>query len=429
MKASIIIIGDELLIGQVTDTNSGFLARSMAPYGWEVDNVRVIADDAEEIRAAIEEEMQKSAVVLTTGGLGPTKDDITKNVLRDIFGGELREDPTVTENIKEVFQKRGIKLNELTAAQAWVPTSAKIIQNPVGTAPVMWFETKEPHGVLVAMPGVPFETEHVFSRSVLPLLLETFPSPDAIEHRTIMVSDISESALAMRLSDWETALPSNLHLAYLPKPGLIRLRLDGHGTDRALLKAEIDRHVDKLIELCGDKFLYDGDATPAEILLEMLKQKHLTIATAESCTGGNIAHLLTSIPGSSEAITGGVVAYSNNVKINVLGVEAETIATYGAVSLPTVKQMATGACGVAGSEVAIATSGIAGPGGGSEAKPVGTVCIAAATKNGEILSETYHFPGNRLRVIDRASTTAMLMAIRLIRQSQDSASTHNKHNE
>ena len=343
MKASIIIIGDELLIGQVTDTNSGFLARSMAPYGWEVSNVRTIADDPDAIREAVREALEESRVVLTTGGLGPTKDDITKSVLCEIFGGELREDPSVTENIKNVFRKRGIKLNELTAAQAWVPTSASVIQNPVGTAPVMWFETEGPRkSVLVAMPGVPFETEHVFTNAVLPRLLSRFPSPDVIVHRTIMVSDISESALAMRLSDWESALPSHLHLAYLPKPGLIRLRLDGHGHDEEQLKEEIDRETAKLIALLGDNFLYDGDATPAEILLRTLKAAGLTFATAESCTGGNIAHLITSVAGSSESMLGGVVSYSNDVKKKLLGVKAETLEALGAVSIPVVEQMAEG---------------------------------------------------------------------------------------
>lgn len=420
MKASIIIIGDELLIGQVTDTNSGFLARTMAPYGWEVSNVRTIADDPDAIREAVREALEESRVVLTTGGLGPTKDDITKSVLCEIFGGELREDPSVTENIKNVFRKRGIKLNELTAAQAWVPTSSSVIQNPVGTAPVMWFETEGPRkSVLVAMPGVPFETEHVFTNAVLPRLLSRFPSPDVIVHRTVMVSDISESALAMRLSDWESALPSHLHLAYLPKPGLIRLRLDGHAHDEEQLKEEIDRETAKLIALLGDNFLYDGDATPAKILLRILKAAGLTFATAESCTGGNIAHLITSVAGSSESMLGGVVSYSNDVKKKLLGVKAETLEALGAVSIPVVEQMAEGACRATGADVAVATSGIAGPGGGTEQKPVGTVCIAA-TFRGQTVSDTFHFPGNRARVIDRASTTALLLAIHLIRKTNPS---------
>ncbi len=418
MQVSIIVIGDELLIGQVTDTNSGFLARTMAPEGWEVRDIKTVADNGGAIRQAIEEAMEVSDVVLTTGGLGPTKDDITKPLLCEIFGGELKEDPSVTANINEVFRKRGIRMNALTAAQAWVPTSAKVIQNRVGTAPILWFERTAPKKVVVAMPGVPFETEHVFVREVFPRLLEAFPRHDALAHRTVMVSDISESALAMRLSDWEENLPANLHLAYLPKPGLIRLRLDAHGDDMQTLDRQIETYAQELIELCGDNFLYYGDRTPAEILLEALGEKGLTAATAESCTGGNIAHLITSVPGSSAVMTGGVVAYSNEVKRRILGVREETLAEYGAVSIPVVEQMARGACKATGADIAMATSGIAGPGGGTEEKPVGTVCIAAATSSGRVRSETFHFPGNRLRVIDRASTTALLMALKLIRQSE-----------
>ena len=415
MKTSVIVIGDELLIGQVTDTNSGFLARTMAPYGWEVEWIQTVPDTEEAITRAVNEALERSQVVLTTGGLGPTKDDITKSTLCKIFGGTLREDPAVTENILEVFKKRGLKLNELTARQAWVPTSAHVIQNRVGTAPVMWFETEEPRHVLVAMPGVPFETEHVFSHEVLPRLLETFPSQYAVSHRTLMVSDITESALAMRLAHWEESLPKHLHLAYLPKPGLIRLRLDGHSRQRDTLEREIDQAVAELKALCSENLLYDGDATPAEILLHELKKHGATVATAESCTGGNIARLITSIPGSSECMQGGVVAYSNDVKANVLGVDRNALATYGAVSEPVVLQMAQGACRVTNASIAVATSGIAGPGGGTDVKPVGTVCIAAASATGETIVHTYHFPGNRSRVVDRASTTALLMAIRHLR--------------
>lgn len=415
MKVSIIVIGDELLIGQVTDTNSGFLARQMAPKGWEVNDVQVVADDSEAITAAIERAFANSNIVLTTGGLGPTKDDITKQTLCKIFGGTLEEDLEVTANIKEVFKRRGLKLNPLTAAQAWVPTSARVIQNRVGTAPVMWFERTDPKRVLVAMPGVPFETEHVFTREVFPRLLEAFPSPDAISHRTIMVGGISESALAMQLEEFESSLPENLHLAYLPKPGIIRLRLDGHGKDPNELNALMSEQAYRLRMACGEYFLCDGDFTPAEIVLNRLNAEKLTFATAESCTGGNIAHLITSIAGSSAVMKGGVVAYCNEVKATLLGVSTEDLASYGAVSIPVVEQMAAGACRALGADVAVATSGIAGPGGATPTKPVGTVCIAAATASGKVISDTFHFPGNRERVIDRASTTALLLALKLLK--------------
>lgn len=412
MKVSVIVIGDELLIGQVTDTNSGFLARHMAPYGWEVSNVQVVSDNADDIRRAIDRAFETSAVVLTTGGLGPTKDDITKTVLRDYFGGEMQMRRDVLDNVKEIFRRRGITLNPLTESQAIVPSSAQVIQNRVGTAPIMWFESQG--RILVAMPGVPFETQEMFSSDVFPRLRATFDTDMCVIHRTVMAEGISESALAMRLEEWETALPSHLHLAYLPKSGLIRLRLDGHHPDAKFLEREIEQYTLQLISLCGDNFLYAGDKTPAEILLEKLIESRLTVATAESCTGGNIAHLLTSIPGSSQAMLGGVVSYSNHLKCQMLNVDSTTLIANGAVSIPVVEQMALGACRSTGADIAIATSGIAGPGGGTEEKPVGTVCIAVAKSDGTVWSDTHRFPGTRERVIDRASQTALVRAIRLL---------------
>lgn len=412
MKTSVIVIGDELLIGQVTDTNSGFIARHIAPYGWEVNDVQTVADDAKQIRRAIDRAFESSDVVLTTGGLGPTKDDITKSVLRDYFGGEMIKREDVLENVLEIFRRRGIKINALTEGQAMVPSTAKVIQNRVGTAPIMWFEREGQ--TLVAMPGVPFETQEMFASEVFPKLLKKYSTEMSVAHHTIIAEGISESALAMRLEEWETALPDYLHLAYLPKPGIIRLRLDGHHKDRKFIERETEKYASELIGLCGDNFLYDGDKTPAEILLEKLIPTVKTISTAESCTGGNIAHLITSIPGSSAAMLGGVVAYSNDVKQRVLGVDAETLKEHGAVSIPVVEQMAAGACRSTGSDIAMATSGIAGPGGGTAEKPVGTVCIAVAKHDGTTVSQSYHFPGNRSRVIDRASQTALIMAIRML---------------
>jgi len=416
MNVSVIVIGDELLIGQVTDTNSGFIARHIAPYGWNVSDVQIVSDNASAIGQAIERGFQTSPVVLTTGGLGPTKDDITKSVMCRYFGGSLKEDPDVLENVKKVMALRGLRLNDLTASQALVPTSAKIIQNRVGTAPLMWFELHNPEQVLVAMPGVPFETREMFITDVFPRLQEKFPNKDGVEHRTIMVEGITESDLATLLADWESSLPGHLHLAYLPKPGLIRLRLDGQLRDKSMLHNDMEQYKEELIRLCGKHFLYDGDRTPAEILLERLTDRGLSVGTAESCTGGNIAHLITLVAGSSAAMKGGVISYSNDIKQRALGVKETTLEEFGAVSIPVAEQMATGAREVLGCDVTMATSGIAGPGGGTPEKPVGTVCIAVATSAG-VTSRTYHFAGNRERVIDRASTTALLMAIRAIEES------------
>lgn len=410
MKTTIIVIGDELLIGQVTDTNSGMIARLMAPHGWEVEQVMTVADDREAIREAVGRALDSTPVVLTTGGLGPTKDDITKAVLTDIFGGELREDPDVLANVREVVERRGLRLNDLTAAQAIVPTSCRVIQNRVGTAPLMWFERADGH-ILVAMPGVPFETREMFSTEVMPMLLQRFPSSDHIEHRTLVVADISESALATRLAPWESALPPYAHLAYLPKPGVVRLRIDGRHTAAGFLKKEIDRLADELALLAAGNLMCRGDITPARCLLDILVERHLTVGTAESCTGGNIAHTITAEPGSSAAMLGGVVSYSNDVKRRLLGVSEASLEAHGAVSIPVVKEMASGARKALGCDIALATSGIAGPGGAVPGKPVGTVCIAVATPWG-LWADTFHFPGNRERVIDRATTTAIIRAIR-----------------
>ncbi|MDE6370232.1 MAG: nicotinamide-nucleotide amidohydrolase family protein [Duncaniella sp.] len=253
----------------------------------------------------------------------------------------------------------------------------------------------------------------MMAEAVFPALLERFPSDVNIAHRTLMVTDYTESALAMKIAPWEEALPSFLHLAYLPKPGLIRLRLDGHHDDDALLEAEMTRQVEELKALLGPAVLADRDMTPAEILLDRARRAGLTVATAESCTGGNIAHELTLIPGASDVVAGGVVSYSNEVKVNVLGVSADDIARHGAVSIPVVRQMAEGAARVTGASLTMATSGIAGPGGGSPEKPVGTVCICARLADKEIF-ETARFNGSRSRIISSATTRALILACRLL---------------
>lgn len=413
MNVSVIAIGDELLIGQVVDTNSGDIARMLQPHGWSVNDVQVVGDSSEAILTAIRRGFEISDVVLTTGGLGPTKDDITKSVLCRFFGGELREDVSVLENVKEVVAKRGLKLNDLTATQAVVPTSCRVIQNKVGTAPLMWFEQNGK--ILVSMPGVPFETRQMFQDAVLPDLLKRFKSNVAIEHRTILVTGWSESQLAMEISNWENALPSYIHLAYLPKPGLIRLRLDGVYHDKEFLNEELDKYKSQLIARLAEDVLCDEDYTLQEILLQYLNKLNLTVATAESCTGGNIAHLITSVAGSSSVFMGSVVAYSNDVKHRLLSVKQETLDEYGAVSIPTVEEMAKGVCDIVKTDCGIVTSGIAGPGGGTIDKPVGMVCIAVKSPGG-IVSDTFYFPGNRGRVIERASTMGLIMLIKHLKK-------------
>lgn len=417
MDVSVIAIGDELLNGQVSDTNSGDIARMISPAGWRLKEVMVVHDDPAAIRDAVERAMLSSKVVLTTGGLGPTKDDITKSTLMGIFGGEMIRDEEVLDNIKEVFRKRNLPMNRLTADQAMVPSSCLVIQNRVGTAPIMWFEKDD--RVLVSMPGVPFETHRMFADAVFPALLERFAERSVVMQRNLLLFDQSESKVAEMIEEWENALPQNLHLAYLPQPEVLRLRIDGAGIDRAAVEEQLDKAHSWLLEKFSGSVLADHDTVPAQVLLDELGKRNLSVCTAESCTGGNIAHTITEIPGASASFNGGVVSYSNDVKESVLGVKNETLVAYGAVSEPVVVEMAEGVRAATHSDLAVATSGIAGPGGGSEQKPVGTVCIAVAGPHGTV-ARTFRFPGSRDRVIDRATRRAIIMLVTYLR-GMDSA--------
>ena len=411
MDVSVIAIGDELLIGQVVDTNSGWIARHLNPLGWNVKSVKVIGDDSNEIFKAIDEAFAQTDIVLTTGGLGPTKDDITKPTLCRYFGGELVYDKEVERNVLEVLNKRHLKINELTAAQAMVPSTCRVIQNEVGTAPIMWFEKSGK--VLVAMPGVPFETEQMMERKVIPQLLKRFVPDEHIEHRTFVVIDYMESKLAMTLADFENELPEYIHLAYLPKMCVIRLRLSGRLRDGEALKADMARLSKRLHNILGDSIVSYEDKPLAAIVGDKLKAKGLKLSTAESCTGGNVAHAITLNAGSSEYFEGSVVAYSNDVKRNVLKVPAEVLSSVGAVSRETVEAMCSGVASLMATDCAIATSGIAGPGGGTPEKPVGTVWVAV--KCGErVESECYHLPGTRDRVIERTTTNVLCKLIKML---------------
>lgn len=413
MDISIIVIGDELLIGQVSDTNSGDIERAVEPLGWNVSRVVTVHDDAEAITEAVERELSCSRIVLTTGGLGPTKDDITKKVLANVFGGEMVMDPDVLAHVRRIMAERGVPMNDLTATQAIVPSSCTVIPNDLGTAPVMWFERPDGH-VLVAMPGVPFETQHAFSAHVLPKLRERFASGIFVERRCVITAGISESAIAEQLDEWEKGLPKGFHLAYLPQRGLVRLRLDGSGPDREILNADSTRLHGELVSILKDAVVATDDLTPAQIVVSMLIKRGLTVVTAESCTGGTIASMITSVAGCSQVMKGGVVAYSNEVKASVLGVSESTLAAYGAVSEPVVDEMLRGAQKALNADVAIATSGIAGPGGAVPGKPVGTVVIGVALKD-TIHVATCHFPGSRASVVERASVKALLTLIHMLK--------------
>ena len=404
MFAEIITIGDELLIGQVIDTNSAWMGQELNKIGIEVLRIVSIRDRKEEITEAIDSAMKRANIVLVTGGLGPTKDDITKQTLCEYFHTELVFNEDVYENIKRVLAGK-IPMNALNKSQAMVPKDCTVINNPVGSASVSWFERGDK--VLVSMPGVPQEMTAVMKESVLSKLQERFQT-DVIIHQTFLVQHYPESVLAEKLEPWETALPECIKLAYLPKLGIIRLRLTGRGKDKARLVNILNREKVKLEEILGDDIFSEED-TPLEMIVgELLKKKKLTVSTAESCTGGSIAARLTSISGSSEYFNGGIVAYSNDVKMGLLHVSSETLAQHGAVSEETVIEMVKGAMKAMKTDCAVATSGIAGPNGGTPEKPVGTVWIAAGYKN-EI--HTYKQETNRGRAmnIERAGNNALLM--------------------
>ena len=404
MFAELITIGDELLIGQVVDTNSAWMGRELNNIGIEVLRIVSVRDREEEILEAIDNAMKRANIVLVTGGLGPTKDDITKQTLCKYFNTELIFSEEVFENVKRVLAGK-IPMNKLNKGQAMVPKNCTVINNPVGSASVSWFERDGK--VLVSMPGVPQEMTTVMAESVLPKLHERFQT-DVIMHQTFLVQHYPESVLAEKLEAWEVALPDCIKLAYLPKLGIIRLRLTGRGHDRKEVETLLNREKAKLETILGEDIFSEED-TPLEVIIgELLKKRKLTVSTAESCTGGSIAERLTSIAGSSEYFKGSIVAYSNEVKKDLLYVSSETLEKYGAVSEETVIEMVKGAMKALKTDCAVATSGIAGPGGGTPEKPVGTVWIAAGYKN-EI--RTYKQETNRGRAmnIERAGNNALLM--------------------
>ena len=404
MFAELITIGDELLIGQVVDTNSAWMGRELNNIGIEVLRIVSVRDREEEILEAIDNAMKRVNIVLVTGGLGPTKDDITKQTLCKYFNTELIFSEEVFENVKRVLAGK-IPMNKLNKGQAMVPKNCTAINNPVGSASVSWFERDGK--VLVSMPGVPQEMTTVMAESVLPKLHERFQT-DVIMHQTFLVQHYPESVLAEKLEAWEVALPDCIKLAYLPKLGIIRMRLTGRGHDRKEVETLLNREKAKLETILGEDIFSEED-TPLEVIIgELLKKRKLTVSTAESCTGGSIAERLTSIAGSSEYFKGSIVAYSNEVKKDLLYVSSETLEKYGAVSEETVIEMVKGAMKALKTDCAVATSGIAGPGGGTPEKPVGTVWIAAGYKN-EI--RTYKQETNRGRAmnIERAGNNALLM--------------------
>ena len=403
MKACIITIGDEILLGQILDTNSRYMAGALASLGIATAKMLSVADNKEEIKKAVKEGFEAADLLLVSGGLGPTKDDITKNALAEYFGVGLVYDEQVYNWVKRYFKGKEEKLKGCNMGQAYIPEGCTAIENKKGTACAMWFE--KDGKVLVSMPGVPFELEDLISRDILARIKGKFNCGE-ISYKMLGVYDIAESDLANRLADYEEKLPQELSLAYLPSPAYVRLRLTGKG----ISAGELEKYFDKLTqELAGLKYSLIVGANALEDLLEKIARIG-TVSMAESCTGGNISAMITSRAGASKYYLGSVTAYSNDVKEKVLGVKRESLERYGAVSEAVALEMAQGIRALTGSDWGIATTGIAGPTGGSAEKPVGTVWIAVSGPKGS-KAERFVFSSVRERNIGKASIKALEMLV------------------
>ncbi len=403
MQAEIIAIGDEILIGQTIDTNSAFIASQLNLHGIKVHLKRVIADDAQAIKQALDSVDPKTKYVFMTGGLGPTKDDITKKTLLEYFGGEMEFKPEVYAQIVKLFASFNREPKEVHRQQAFVPSSCEAIVNDTGTAPGMRFE-KEGR-FYFSSPGVPYETEHLVGDKIIPWILETQES-GSIYHKTLITQGIGESDLAEKLSDWENSLPADVKLAYLPSPGLVKLRLSGHASNREESTKKVSEQIAILRHLLGDLVFGEDAHSLEEIVGKSLLARESTVAVAESCTGGYIGHLITKVPGSSAYFLGGIISYSNSLKMQLLGVKEESLKNFGAVSEEVALEMAEGVRKKCGSDFGISTTGVAGPSGGSPEKPVGTVWIGIAGPSGAV-ARKYNFGANRERNIRRSALMAL----------------------
>ena len=379
MKSTIVTIGDEILIGQILDTNSRYISQALNRIGVVVAERTSIGDSAEQIVATLDRALAQSDVVIITGGLGPTKDDITKHTLARYFNSELIYNEQVGSFVEQLLSRRGIAFTELNRGQAMVPECCTVLHNGHGTAPGMWFERDAK--VVISLPGVPFEMRHLIDDSVVPMLQERFELK-AIVHRTMITSGIPESLLAERIAHWEDNLPQVLHLAYLPAPNIVRLRLSAYEVEEQSAKELIDCEFDKLREIIPEAIVGFENATVEELVHRWMIENGKTLSVAESCTGGAIASKFTAMAGASAYFHAGVVGYSNEAKRDILGVDMEDIIRHGAVSETVAIQMAEGAKRAGGSDYAISTTGIAGPTGGSAEKPVGTVWFGVATPKG-----------------------------------------------
>ena len=414
MKAEIITIGDELLNGQVVDTNSAWIARHLGALHIPVVHITSISDKAQAIKAALMQAEDRADVIIMTGGLGPTRDDITKATVADYFETTLVRDEAVLMHVKEIFRRSGMPdMPSMNIGQADVLANGMVLFNDVGTAPGMAVETRGKY--FAFLPGVPFEMKFLMENRVLPVLRDTYKSEVLIYNTYVLTVGIGESHLAKQIADIEDSLPPFITLAYLPKIGMVRLRFTAEGTDMDMLTNTTDAFKQQVVERVQDYVVATDNRSFEEVIVQALSDEGTTLATAESCTGGAISAQITAIAGASQMFQGAAVVYSNQAKMDVLGVSADTLSVYGAVSEPTVREMAEGAKRVYGTDYAIATSGIAGPGGGTETKPVGTVCVAVARKY-ETQIKTFHFRNDRTINIERTVVAALTMLWSMFRK-------------
>lgn len=411
MKAEIITIGDEILIGQIVDTNSAWLGEQFNLNGVEIYQITSVHDDKLHIMEALDRASGKVDLVILTGGLGPTKDDITKLTLAEYFGTKLVFHEPTFNHIKERFERRNIDINRLNRDQALVPESCTVLFNKLGTAPGMWFEKNDT--IFVSVPGVPFEMKYLVEHEVFPRLVKSGKTK-AIYHKTVLTQGLPESMLAEKIEVWEDALPKNIKLAYLPNPMSVRLRLSATGSNKTELESLVETEIEKLRRIIPDHIFGYNDETLAEVIGRDLISFGKTLGIAESCTGGYISHMITQVTGCSAFYNGSVTAYSNRVKENLLDVKAKTLSDFGAVSEEVANEMALGALNKLNCDFAVATTGIAGPTGGTEEKPVGTVWIAVACK-GKAEAKKFTFGDNRERNIIRSGQSALQMLRRFVR--------------
>ncbi len=405
IKVAVITIGEEILLGHTLDTNAHFISNVLSEIGTRIVLRSSVGDRTEDIYEVLAYAEKKSDIIMITGGLGPTNDDITKRCLAAYFNSELIINQEALDQVTSYFRRRGFALTEINRRQAEIPAIADAVINDMGTAPGMWIE--KDGKVFVSMPGVPHEMQHMVREKVIPRLKEKYETP-VILHKLIMTAGIGESWLAEKIAGWESGLPENLSLAYLPGYGQVKLRITGVGNNYEELEEQLSLHTGTLKQVIGSYIYGEGGEALEQRIGSLLGAGHMTLATAESCTGGHIAHLITSIPGSSDYYIGGVIAYHNQIKTGFLGVKQETLREYGAVSESTVKEMAEGIRRRFKTNFGLATSGIAGPGGGMPDKPVGTVWVAVADGEGQV-AKKYNIPKDRLNNIKYSSVAALVL--------------------